>query len=81
MSQKRKPSPQKHLLRVSIRAEHKTEPDWDRFAWALLQYIRLKQTGVTTKSTPLHPPPGDDIIVNLTTPHGKETRLGDNHNQ
>lgn len=41
MPHKRKPSPRKHLERVSIRAERRKEPDWDRFAWALLQHVRL----------------------------------------
>ncbi len=29
------------LKRVSIKAERHSEPDWDRFAWALLQHARL----------------------------------------
>jgi hypothetical protein len=29
------------LQRVSIRAEKREEPDWDRFAWALLQYTKI----------------------------------------
>jgi hypothetical protein len=40
MPRKRKTTKQK-LTRVSIRAERHPEPDWDRFAWALLQYTRL----------------------------------------
>jgi hypothetical protein len=31
----------KRLQRVSVRAEVRDEPDWDRFAWALLQHARL----------------------------------------
>ncbi len=31
----------KRLQRVSIRAELRDEPDWDRFAWALLQHAKL----------------------------------------
>jgi hypothetical protein len=31
----------KHLSRVSVRAELRDEPDWDRFAYALLQYAKL----------------------------------------
>jgi hypothetical protein len=31
----------KRLERVSVRAERRSEPDWDRFAWALLQHARL----------------------------------------
>jgi hypothetical protein len=40
MPRKRKTS-RKRLERVSIRAELRPEPDWDRFAWALLQHARL----------------------------------------
>jgi hypothetical protein len=28
------------LQRVSIRAERRPEPDWDRFAYALLQHVK-----------------------------------------
>ena len=38
---KRKNPPRRRLERVSVRAECRTEPDWDRFAWALLQHARL----------------------------------------
>jgi hypothetical protein len=31
----------RRLKRVSVRAELRDEPDWDKFAWALLQYARL----------------------------------------
>jgi hypothetical protein len=37
----RKHPSRKRLQRVSIRAERRPEPDWDRFAWALLQHARL----------------------------------------
>jgi hypothetical protein len=30
------------LKRVSIRAERHGQPDWDRFAWALLQYTKAR---------------------------------------
>lgn len=30
----------KKVTRVSVRAERRSEPDWDRFAWALLQYTK-----------------------------------------
>lgn len=40
MPQKRKPT-RKRLTRVSVEAELREEPDWDRFAWALLQYARI----------------------------------------
>lgn len=29
------------LTRVSVEAEIRDEIDWDRFAWALLQYARI----------------------------------------
>lgn len=28
------------LTRVRVRAERRREPDWDRFAWALLLYTK-----------------------------------------
>lgn len=31
----------KQLTGVSIEAEGRDEIDWDRFAWALLQYARI----------------------------------------
>ncbi len=31
----------RRLERVSVRAELRAEPDWDRFAWALLQHCRI----------------------------------------
>jgi hypothetical protein len=42
MPRKRKPT-KKRLQRVSVRAERRTEPDWDKFAWALIQHVRLQQ--------------------------------------
>lgn len=39
MPRKRKTT-RKRLHRVSVRAELRSEPDWDKFAWALLQYAR-----------------------------------------
>lgn len=30
----------KKVTRVRVRAERRSEPDWDRFAWALLQYTK-----------------------------------------
>lgn len=41
MPSKRKPT-RKRLQRVSIRAERRDEPDWDKFAYALLQFVKLK---------------------------------------
>ena len=40
MPRKRKPT-NKRLQRVSVRAELRNEPDWDKFAWALLQHTRI----------------------------------------
>ena len=40
MPRKRKTN-RRRLERVSVRAELRSEPDWDRFAWALLQPWRL----------------------------------------
>jgi hypothetical protein len=31
----------KRLSRVTVEAEERDELDWDRFAWALLQYARV----------------------------------------
>jgi hypothetical protein len=38
---KTKKTNRKRLERVSVRAERRVEPDWDRFAWALLQHARI----------------------------------------
>jgi hypothetical protein len=38
---RKKKTTRKRLSRVSIRAERRSEPDWDRFAWALLQHARI----------------------------------------
>jgi hypothetical protein len=38
---KKRNTTRKRLERVSVRAELRDEPDWDRFAWALLQYARI----------------------------------------
>lgn len=40
MPRKRKTN-RPRLQRVSIRAERRDEPDWDRFAWALLQHTKI----------------------------------------
>jgi|GEM_PF-3177087 len=42
----------KRLQRVSVRAEHHEEPDWDRFAWALLQYARVLAEETSGEGTP-----------------------------
>lgn len=38
---KRRPPTRKRLTRVSVEAEPRDAVDWDRFAWALLQYARI----------------------------------------
>jgi hypothetical protein len=40
MSKKSKTPGKQRLTRVSVEAEPRDEIDWDRFAWALLQYAR-----------------------------------------
>jgi hypothetical protein len=42
----------KRLQRVSIRAEHREQVDWDKFAWALLQHVRLQQAKVKQQKRP-----------------------------
>lgn len=37
------------LERVSIRVERREEVDWDKFAWAVIQFVKLKNVG--TKPT------------------------------
>lgn len=41
----RKKKSKGRLKRVSIRVERRPEPDWDRFAFALLQFTKLKSRG------------------------------------
>lgn len=40
MPRQRQPH-KKRLARVFVEAEPRDEIDWDRFAWALLQYARV----------------------------------------
>lgn len=42
MPRKRKPT-KKRLKRVSVRAERREQVDWDKFAWALIQHVRIQQ--------------------------------------
>ena len=51
MPRKRKTN-RKRLERVSIRAERRSEPDWDKFAWALLQHARLLSADQPTGHKP-----------------------------
>jgi hypothetical protein len=41
MSKNNQPK-RRRLERVSIRAKRHDQPDWDRFAWALLQYTKAR---------------------------------------
>jgi hypothetical protein len=41
MPKKRKSVHKKRVQRVSVRAELRPEPDWDKFAWALLQHAKI----------------------------------------
>jgi hypothetical protein len=41
---KRKPKRPK-LGRVHVRSERRAEPDWDKFAWTLLQYAKTIAPG------------------------------------
>jgi hypothetical protein len=48
------------LGRVSVRAEKKQpEPDWDKFAWTLLQYAKVLQAK-EQQPGPTPPPDQDD---------------------
>jgi len=42
MPKANKPAKRKRVSRVSVRAEHHNQPDWDRFAFALLQYTKMR---------------------------------------
>jgi hypothetical protein len=54
---RKKTTNRKRLERVSIRAELRSEPDWDRFAWALLQHARLLSASKDVGSTKGKPKP------------------------
>jgi len=43
------------LQRVSIRAERRAEPDWDRFAWALLQHAKNLRAQEEDEAQPAEP--------------------------
>jgi hypothetical protein len=51
MPRKRKTN-RKRLKRVSVRAELRDEPDWDKYAWALLQYARILSANKAKKGRP-----------------------------
>jgi hypothetical protein len=42
---KRRQRGRARCMRVDARPELRAEPDWDRFAWALLQYVRTQREG------------------------------------
>ena len=42
MPSKKKPT-KRRLERVSVRAERREPVDWDKFAWVLIQHVRLQQ--------------------------------------
>lgn len=42
-------STKRRLEKVTVRAERREKPDWDRFAWALLQYARIVAEGRARK--------------------------------
>jgi hypothetical protein len=39
-----------HLREVIAEGELHKEPDWDKFAWALLQYVKLKREAAERKA-------------------------------
>jgi hypothetical protein len=51
MPKKRKPT-RKRVQRITVHGELRSEPDWDKYAWALLQYARLLSANKTTKRKP-----------------------------
>jgi hypothetical protein len=55
MPKKRKTNRRK-LKRVSVRAELRPEPDWDRFAWALIQHTKIMAARQEADSTPKEAP-------------------------
>jgi hypothetical protein len=56
MPKKRKTT-RRRLQRVSVRAERHEEPDWDRFAWVLLQHARILSASKQTKAPARRPKP------------------------
>jgi hypothetical protein len=49
---KKRTTTRKRLQRVSVRAELRDEPDWDKYAWALLQYARILSARKDAKAKP-----------------------------
>ncbi|HEX3910188.1 MAG TPA: hypothetical protein VHW67_05745 [Solirubrobacteraceae bacterium] len=51
MPKKRKPT-RKRVQRITVRGELRPEPDWDKYAWALLQHARLLSADKAKKPNP-----------------------------
>lgn len=49
---RKKKAKRKRLQRVSVRAELRDPVDWDRYAWALLQYAKLRAESEGGKDKP-----------------------------
>lgn len=48
-TRKKTASTRPRITHVEARGELKNEPDWDKFAWALLQYVKLCREKVERK--------------------------------
>jgi len=53
---RKKKANRKRLQGVSVRAELRDEPDWDKFAWALLQHARILSANKQAKRRPKRKP-------------------------
>lgn len=42
MPSRKEPTSKGRITYVSVRSECRPEPDWDRFAWAVLQHARIQ---------------------------------------
>jgi hypothetical protein len=49
---RKKQNKRPRLQRVSISVEKHDDPDWDRFAWALLQYSKIVSARKTAPKQP-----------------------------
>jgi hypothetical protein len=49
---RKKKTARKRLQRVAVRAERRQPVDWDKFAWALIQHVRLQQAAKRRKAKP-----------------------------
>ena len=41
MPSQKKPTSKERVTRVTVHSKCRPEPDWDRFAWAVLQHARI----------------------------------------